>query len=100
MGATIGSSATQPTPQPQPALSPPPAPPLVPMLPPAPQPSHAQAPVPDPSGDCVSSGAEYYTMACAALATSCEQYSFCKRVSGSTTPSTAPPSGACVSNDP
>jgi hypothetical protein len=106
--ATISGSATQPSPQPQPAFLPP-TPPLVPLPAPTSQPSRAQAPSPQPSlvpapapsGDCVSSGPAYYTTACAALAASCEQHSFCKRVpAGSSTPSIVAPSGACVSNDP
>jgi len=71
---------------------------LVPLPPPPPS-----APVlaPAPSGDCVSSGPAYYTAACAALAATCEQYSFCKRVpAGSSTPATVLSTGACVSNDP
>merc|ERR1711972_685905 len=41
------------------------------------------------------------TAACAALAATCDQYSFCKRVrAGSSTPAAVSPMGACVSNDP
>lgn len=76
----------QPAPQPQPA---PPAPLLAPT------------PAPAAAGDCVSGGPEYYAAACAALAATCEQYSFCKRVpAGGGAPGASPPAGTCVSNDP
>merc|ERR1719145_517786 len=85
-------SVIAPAPQPQPAPQPAPQPPYS----PAPQPP----PAPAPSGSCVSSGADYYAAACAALEATCEQYSFCKRASaGGSSPAAAPSLGACVSND-
>merc|ERR1712151_481192 len=87
------STSLQPIPAPSPA-------PTSPQLQYTPAPEQPQ-PAPAPSGDCVSSGPAYYAVACAALAASCEQYSFCKRGSaGSGTPSTVSALGACVSNDP
>merc|ERR1712048_400532 len=58
-------------------------------------------PAPAPLGDCVPNGPAYYAAACSALASTCEQYSFCKRVMpGSSTQPIPSPGGACVSNDP
>merc|ERR1712048_29702 len=58
-------------------------------------------PAPAPLGDCVPNGPAYYAAACTALASTCEQYSFCKRVMpGSRTQPIPSPGGACVSNDP
>jgi hypothetical protein len=103
-GVTGGSAVPAPNPQPVPA-SPPaqaaPSPPPSPALAPLPPPPSAPVLAPAPAGDCVSSGPAYYTAACAALAATCDQYSFCKRVqAGSSTPATVSPMGACVSNDP
>jgi hypothetical protein len=97
---------SRPTPQPQRAPVPlPPAPvPLPASSPPAdrvpaPPPLPALVPASAPSGECVANGPAYYTAACTALAATCEQHSFCKRVPAGST-STASPTGACVSSDP
>merc|ERR1712151_50594 len=91
MGPSLSSApsfAPVSLPSPPPTRTPPPPPPAV-------------VPAPPPLGDCVSNGPAYYAAACAALAATCEQYSFCKRVTpGSGTPGTPSPRGACVSNDP
>lgn len=107
-GAAGGSSAPAPQPRsipasqlPQPAPSPPPEPTSVPLPLPQSMPSLPPVPAPSLSGECVSSGPAYYTAACAALAATCEQHSFCKRVpAGSGTTATVSSSGSCVSNDP
>jgi hypothetical protein len=93
--------APQPQPAPQPAPQPPYSPAPQPTYSPAPQPAPQPlpAPTPAPSGSYVSNGPEYYAAACAALEATCEQHSFCKRAGGSA-PAVAPPTSACVSNDP
>merc|ERR1711920_576321 len=73
---------------------------------PEPQPLSTQAPQPQPAttsmpaGDCISSGGEAFTMACAQLNATCELYSFCARVPAGSSPVPPPAMGACVSNDP
>merc|ERR1711920_1019612 len=87
-------------PQPRPTSSPQPKPV------PEPQPLSTQAPQPQPAatsipaGDCISSGGEAFTMACAQLHATCELYSFCARVPAGSSPTPPPVMGACVSNDP
>merc|ERR1712151_750370 len=86
------STSLQPIPAPSPA-------PTSPQLQPTPAPQQPQ-PAPAPSGDCVSSGPAYYAAACAALAATCEQYSFCRRTpAGAGTAATTERMGACISND-
>merc|ERR1711920_252144 len=103
MDAEVVIDGAAPTQSPKPELvpnPPQPRPTSSPQPKPVPEPQPQPATTSMPAGDCVSSGGEAFTTACAQLHATCELYSFCMRVPAGSSPTPPPAMGACVSNDP